>query len=80
MTARSGCVYHTHGMEEACYKTRLTPVDTPKERHLVQAREAFAKDAAVVVANVIHHGIKSVDWEQCRAEANQALRLETGRT
>ena len=80
MTARSGCVYHTHGMKEACYKTRLTPVDTPKERHLVQAREAFAKDAAVVVANVVHHGIESVDWEQCHAEVSQALRLETGRT
>ncbi|KAF2633309.1 hypothetical protein BU25DRAFT_486437 [Macroventuria anomochaeta] len=78
--AKPGCHYHVHGTSEACYKTRLTAVDTLKERRLAEARESSARDAEIVAANIMHNGVKSVDWEKRRADANRALRIETGRT
>lgn len=75
--ARPGCTYHTHHDKELCYKTRLTPVDTLKEQRLAVARENSARDAEFVIANALQNGVKSVDWEQRRAAAKQALRIDT---
>jgi hypothetical protein len=76
--ARPGCGYHTHRDKEACYKTKLTPVDTLKEQRLAAARENSTKDAEFVTANALQNGVKSVDWQQRRAAAKQGLRIDTG--
>lgn len=76
--ARPGCGYHTHRDTEACYKTRLTPLDTLKEQRLAAAREKSARDVEFVTANALQNGVKSVDWEQRRADAKQSLRIDTG--
>ncbi|KAF1363834.1 hypothetical protein EJ07DRAFT_151921 [Lizonia empirigonia] len=76
----SGCKYHIHGTKEACYKTGITPANALKEQKLAETREMSAKDAKVVVADVINNGVKSIDWAERRADANRTLRAETGRT
>lgn len=73
----SSCTYHTHGTKEPCYKTKLTLVDILKERKLAGAREESKRDAEIVAANIAQNGIKSIDWEQRRADAHQALRIKT---
>lgn len=78
--AHSCCRYHIHGPNEACYKTRMTPVDVMKEQKLAEARALSTKDAEVVVANMIKNGIKSIDWEQRKANANRALQEEMRRS
>ncbi|KAF9701134.1 hypothetical protein EKO04_000118 [Ascochyta lentis] len=77
---QSGCEYHTHGTEEACYKTKITPAEALKEKKLAEARELSAKDAESAVANIIQNGVKSIDWERHRADANRKMREKTGRT
>lgn len=76
----SGCKYHIHGTNEACYRTRITLADTLKERRMESARGFSARDAEVVKANVISNDIDAVDWEQRRLDAIRALREKMGRS
>jgi hypothetical protein len=77
---RPGCAYHVHGDRQACYKTSITLADTLKEQRLAAAREKSARDAEFVTTNALRNGVRSVDWEQHRANGNQALRVDTGQT
>lgn len=60
-----------------CYKTRVTPVNTLKEERLAAARENSARDTKFVTTHALQNGVKSVDWEQRRAAARPALRIDT---
>ncbi|KAJ8114990.1 hypothetical protein OPT61_g3249 [Boeremia exigua] len=77
--AMSGCEYHVHSKTEACYRTKRTLIDVSKDRRLAEAREISARDAEMVSANILNNGVKSIDWEQRRADANKVLRAETGK-
>ncbi|KAF3053692.1 hypothetical protein E8E11_011341 [Didymella keratinophila] len=59
--AGPGCAYHTHRDKEACYKTRVTPVNTLEEEQLAAAREKSARDAEFVTANALQSSVQSVD-------------------
>jgi hypothetical protein len=75
----SECEYHTHKSPETCYKQSMLPKDLRRKQGLELDRENSCKDAQEVVMNAKVNGIKTVDWEERRAEANRALWEQTGR-
>jgi hypothetical protein len=73
------CEYHTHKTPETCYKQNMSSKELRKTLRLQLDREKSLKDAEDVVTNAKVNGIKTVDWEERRAEANKALWEQTGR-
>lgn len=74
-----GCEYHTHKPAEACYKNMILPKESIKEERLASQCSRSRKDAEEVLAYAKANGVKIIDWEDQRAEANRKLLEQTGR-
>jgi hypothetical protein len=72
------CEFHVHETPETCYKKKVSPKDLKRKERLNSDREKSRKDSEQVGANTRINGIKTVDWEEQRAQAHRALRLRTG--
>tara|TARA_R110002003_G_scaffold120_4_gene10624 strand:- start:325 stop:2049 length:1725 start_codon:yes stop_codon:yes gene_type:complete len=76
----SGCGYHTHQDTETCYKNRTHPAEVSRQQRLEFARDMSRKDSEQLVTNAASNGVKIVDWEVRRAEAERLSRERTGMT
>ncbi|CAG5152704.1 uncharacterized protein ALTATR162_LOCUS2877 [Alternaria atra] len=69
----SGCRYHTHSRPDGCYKNRTLPIEAGRQERYKYRREKASREAAQVATDMIEYGIRTVDWEERRAEAHRAL-------
>jgi hypothetical protein len=77
--SNSGCDYHLHETQESCYKMYFDPLTLRRERRMQLDREMTSRDSEEVLTNARLNGVKVVDWEQRRAEANRAMRQQSRR-
>ncbi|OAL01810.1 hypothetical protein IQ06DRAFT_201388, partial [Phaeosphaeriaceae sp. SRC1lsM3a] len=75
-TYASGCRYHTHATPELCYKQSIPPQDLRRKERLELERQKASNDAKEVMRVVKNNGVKTVDWEERRAEAIRAMTLQ----